>query len=162
MKRKHLLIYGILLSMAVTGCKKDTPDPDTQPPPSKGVSGQVSGTWTKGTTYNITGHLEIPAGKSLTIEPGVKVIMSDSIIKPEFIIKGNLYCMGTAANPVEFTVPDAWKTSDHLFGDLWGGLIAAPTSDEILLQHTILEYGGAATTEESPSVKDGLYKATGG
>ena len=41
-------------------------------------------------------------------------------------------------------------------------LYFAPTSDAVVLQNTILEYGGAATTEESPSVKGGLYKATAG
>jgi hypothetical protein len=145
-----------------TSCKKDN-DPGSDPNPvEKGISGQVSGVWATGKIYEVTGHLEIPEGKSLTIQEGVKVVMSDSVIAPEIIIKGNLYCLGTEANPVLFTVPDAWKTEDHLFGNLWGGMVSAPSSQEVLLQHTILEYGGTATTEESPSVKAGLYKATAG
>lgn len=162
-------LYSWILSFSVgllllTGCKKDEnpnvdPDPD---PPAEGISGAVSGIWTKGNTYIITGHLEIPEGKSLTIEEGVKVVMSDSVVAPEIIIRGSLYCLGTAANPVLFTVPDEWKTEDHLFGNLWGGMVSAPSSREVLLQHTIMEYGGTATTEESPSVKAGLYKAQAG
>ena len=162
MKIKPFLIYPVVFLLFVAGCKKDS-TPSLDPPTTEeGISGQVSGTWAKGKTYIISGHLEIPAGKSLTIEEGVRVIMSDSVIAPEFIIKGNLYCLGTTENPVTFTVPDDWKTEDHLFGNLWGGLVAAPTSGEVVLQHTVLEYGGAATTEESPSVKAGLYKAVAG
>ena len=162
MKINPFLIYATAFLLLMAGCKKDdnpTIDPD---PLGDGISGKVSGVWMKGKTYIVTGHLEIPEGKSLTIEEGVKVIMSDSVIAPEIIIKGNLYCMGTEANPVLFTVPDAWKTEDHLFGNLWGGMVSAPSSQEVVLQHTILEYGGTATTEESPSVKAGLYKAVAG
>ena len=66
------------------------------------------------------------------------------------------------ANPVKFTVPDAWKTTANQWGNLWGGIIAAPTCAEMLIDNAILEYGGAVTTESSPSVKAGLYKATAG
>ena len=162
MNNKQIFIYSILFALLILGCEKENNKEQTEPPDSKGISGQVSGVWPKGKTYIIIGHLEIPAGKSLTIEEGVKVIMSDSTNETEVIIKGNLYCKGTATNPVIFTVPEAWKTESHLFGNLWGGLVSAPSSNEVLLQHTILEYGGAATTEESPSVKDGLYKAKAG
>jgi hypothetical protein len=110
----------------------------------------------------VKGHLEIPKGSSLTIEEGVTVLMSDSTIKPEFIIKGNLYSMGTAANPVKITVPDAWKTAGNAWGSLWGGLTAGSDCSEIVLLYTDLSYGGAITTEESPSVKGGLYKAASG
>lgn len=162
MKIKPFLICSTVFAMLIAGCKKDNDSNGGPDPDNKGISGQVSGIWTKGKTYTVTGHLEIPEGMSLTIQEGVKVVMSDSIIAPEIIIRGNLYCMGTEANPVLFTVPDAWKTEAHLYGNLWGGMVSAPSSQEIVLQHTIMEYGGAATTEESPSVKAGLYKATAG
>ena len=162
MKISPFLIYPVAFILLTTGCKKDDNTGSDPDPVEKGISGQVSGVWSTGKTYEVTGHLEIPEGKSLTIQEGVKVVMSDSVIAPEIIIKGNLYCLGTEVNPVLFTVPDAWKTEDHLFGNLWGGMVSAPTSQEVLLQHTILEYGGTATTEESPSVKAGLYKATAG
>lgn len=162
MKINPFLIYSTLLVMLMAGCKKDQHSVNDPDPLEKGISGQVSGVWTTGNTYEVTGHLEIPEGKSLTIQEGVKVVMSDSVLAPEIIIRGSLYCLGTEADPVLFTVPDAWKTEEHLFGNLWGGMVSAPTSQEVLLQHTILEYGGTATTEESPSVKAGLYKATAG
>lgn len=163
MKSSISIFTFFLLIVLTTGCKKEKNEPSpTDPTTNNGISGPVSGIWKKGQTYIVTGHLEVPAGQSLTIEEGAKIIMSDSVVAPEFIIKGNLYCLGTEQNPVTFTVPDGWKNESHLFGNLWGGLVAAPTSDAVVLQHTILEYGGAATTEESPSVKAGLYKATAG
>ena len=162
---KNLFIYSALALLFMAGCKDDetVPAPVVVAPIVKeAVSGEVSGTWTKGGTYKITGHIQIPAGKSLTIEEGVTVLFSDSIVKPELVIQGNLYSLGTAAAPVKFTVPDAWKTSKNEYGNLWGGLIGGLKSAEIVLSNTILEYGGAVTTEESPSVKGGLYKGAAG
>ena len=156
---KKSFFVAALCATLFAGCKDNNePTPVVQ----EAVSGEVSGTWTKGGTYKITGHIQIPEGKSLTIEEGVTVLMSDSVVKPEIVVKGNLYSLGTSANPVKFTVPDAWKTAKNAFGALWGGLIAGTKSDEIVLQNTILEYGGAVTTETSPSVKAGLYKAAAG
>lgn len=154
-----------MLATVLMGCSKSDDNGGTVTPTpvvKEAVSGEVSGVWEKGNTYKITGHLQISEGKSLTIQEGVTVLMSDSTVKPEFIIKGNLYCFGTSANPIKFTVPDAWKTTQNQFGSLWGGLIAGPTSAELVLDNVVLEYGGAVTTESSPSVKAGLYKAAAG
>lgn len=164
LKMKNLLVFASLSIFALAGCSddKNEPGPEVVPPVEESVSGEVSGTWTKGGTYKVTGHIQIPEGKSLTIEEGVTVLFSDSVVKPEVVVKGNLYSLGTAEAPVKFTVPDAWKTPANQFGNLWGGLIAGPKSAEFVLSNTILEYGGAVTTEESPSVKAGLYKAEAG
>ena len=166
---KQVFILAALSAAVLTGCSKtddSNNNPVVTPTPvpivKEAVSGDVSGTWTKGSTYKITGHLQVPTSQSLVIEEGVNVIFSDSTVKPEVIVKGNLYVMGTSANPVKFTVPDAWKTTANQWGSLWGGIIAAPTCAEMLIDNAILEYGGAVTTESSPSVKAGLYKATAG
>ncbi|MBC7892301.1 MAG: right-handed parallel beta-helix repeat-containing protein, partial [Sphingobacteriaceae bacterium] len=162
---KNLLLGAALTALLFSGCSKssdDTTTPVEKPLVLEGVTGDVSGVWKKGNTYKVTGHIQVAAGATLTIEEGVTVLMSDSTVKPEFVIRGNLYSLGTAAAPVKFTVPDAWKVAKNEFGGLWGGLIAAPTSAEIVLNNTILEYGGATTTETSPSVKAGLYKAAAG
>ena len=164
-KMKNLLACASLALFALAGCDSDKSEPTPSvenPVVQESVSGEVSGTWTKGGTYKITGHIQIPEGKSLTIQEGVTVLFSDSVVKPEVVVKGNLYSLGTAEAPVKFTVPDSWKTAKNQFGNLWGGLIAGPKSSEFILSNTILEYGGAVTTEESPSVKAGLYKAAAG
>lgn len=163
---KQVILLAALSAAVLVGCSKsdETGNPSVNPTPvvKEAVSGDVSGTWAKGSTYKITGHLQIPASQSLVIEEGVTVVFSDSTVKPELIVRGNLYVMGTSANPVKFTVPDAWKTTANQWGNLWGGIIAAPTSTELLIDNAIIEYGGAVTTESSPSVKAGLYKAAAG
>ncbi len=161
MKKLFLLALGC--SAMLFGCKSNEgSDPTPTPVVKEAVSGDVSGVWEKNSTYKITGHIQVPAGKSLTILEGTNVIFSDSTVKPEFIISGNLYVMGSKSNPVKFTVPDAWKTTANQWGNLWGGLIAATTCTEMLIDGAVLEYGGAVTTETSPSVKAGLYKAAAG
>ena len=163
---KHILIFSALLATTLIGCSKSdnsvTPAPTPTPVVQENVGGDVSGVWTKGATYKITNHLQIAEGKSLTIQEGVSVVFSDSTIKPELIVRGNLYIQGTAASPVKFTVPDAWKTAKNEFGSLWGGIICSPKCAELLIDNAILEYAGAVTTESSPSVKAGLYKAAAG
>ncbi|AKD55164.1 hypothetical protein [Spirosoma radiotolerans] len=164
---KQAFILAALSAAVLVGCSKtndtgSTVTPAPAPVVKEAVSGDVSGVWEKGSTYKITGHLQVPASQSLVIQEGVTVVFSDSTVKPEFIVKGNLYIMGTSANPVKLTVPDAWKTTANQWGSLWGGIIAAPTCAELLIDNAILEYGGAVTTESSPSVKAGLYKAAAG
>lgn len=154
-------ILAAFVAAAFIRCSKDDNN-STPAPTTTSVTGLVEGVWKKGNTYKVTGHLQVSEGKTLTIEEGVTVLFADSLVKPEIVIKGNFYSLGTTANPVKFTVPDEWKTAKNQFGALWGGLIAGPTSAEVILQNTILEYGGAVTTEESPSVKAGLYKAAAG
>lgn len=161
MTTKKLLLGAIVMTGLFASCKKDK---NSDPPPvvQDDITGEVSGTWAKNGTYKVTGSIIIPEGKSLTIEEGATIILNDSVVKPEIIVKGNLYCNGTAAHPVRFTVPDEFKTQQNAWGALWGGIIAGPTCNELVLEYTELEYGGAVTTEESASVKAGLYKAAAG
>jgi hypothetical protein len=155
------IFAGLMLSaIAFTGCEKANIDVDTSSNDGS-ASGEVSGVWAKGSTQVIKGDLVIPEGKSLTIEEGVTVLM-DTLAKPEFIVKGNLYAMGTAENPVKFTVDEKYRTAAKKFGKMWGGILAAPTCAELVLDHVILEYGGATTSDASTSVKQGLYKAVSG
>jgi hypothetical protein len=143
-------------TLAFTGCQKANIDVDTTPQDGSAI-GEVSGVWAKGSVHEIKGDIIIPEGQSLTIEEGVTVLM-DVTAKPEIVIKGNLYSLGTADNPVKFTVSDVYKTDANKFGKMWGGLLAASTCAELVLDHTILEYGGATTSDASTSVKMGLYK----
>lgn len=163
MKFKTLLMCVALITTMITGCEKANVDVDTSSnvQNTSGVSGEVYGIWTKGSVIRVTGDIIVPLNKSLTIEEGVIVIM-DTLARPEFILKGNLYSKGTAENPVKFTIEEAYRNVAHKFGKMWGGILAAPTCTELLLDHTIMEYGGATTTEASTSVKLGLYKAVSG
>lgn len=157
---KRALAALALLAVVFTGCEKANIDVDTTSADGS-ATGEISGVWAKGSTQVIKGDIVIPAGKSLTIEEGVTVLM-DTIAKPEVIVKGNLYVLGTAQNPVKFTVNDFYKTDAKKFGKLWGGILAAPTCAELVLDHAIIEYGGSTTSDASTSVKQGLYKAVAG
>jgi hypothetical protein len=160
MKLKQIFTAIVLATVVFAGCEKANIDVDSSPQNSSAI-GEVSGVWAKGSVHEIKGDIIIPEGKSLTIEEGVTVLM-DATAKPEIIIKGNLYSLGTAENPVKFTVSDAYRTDVNKFGKLWGGILAAPSCAELVLDHTILEYGGNTTSDASTSVKMGLYKAVAG
>ncbi|WP_454802174.1 right-handed parallel beta-helix repeat-containing protein [Mucilaginibacter phyllosphaerae] len=160
MKLKQVLAVLAISTVAFTGCEKANKGVDTTPTNGSAI-GEVSGIWSKGSVHEIKGDIIIPEGQSLTIEEGVTVLM-DVTAKPEVVVKGNLYSLGTAENPVKFTVSDAYRTTENKFGKLWGGILAGPTCAELVLDHTILEYGGATTSDASTSVKMGLYKAAAG
>ncbi len=160
MKTGKLFTALCIATLFFTACEKANIDVDTTPE-NGSATGDVSGVWTKGSIHEIKGDIIIPAGKTLTIEEGVTVLM-DVNAKPEVIVKGNLYSLGTTENPVKFTVSDVYRTEANKFGKLWGGILAAPTCAELVLDHTILEYGGATTSDASTSVKQGLYKNSAG
>lgn len=157
---KQVITALALSAIVFTGCEKANVDVDTSPGNGTAM-GEISGVWQRGSTQIIKGDVVIPAGKSLIIEEGVTVLM-DTLAKPEFIVKGNLYSLGTEQNPVRFTVNELYKTDAKKFGKLWGGILAAPTCAEMVLDHTIIEYGGSTTSDASTSVKQGLYKAKSG
>lgn len=160
MKLGSLFTMLVIAVLFFAGCEKANLNVDTTPSDGSAI-GEISGVWAKGSTQVIKGDVIIPEGKTLTIEEGVTVLM-DTTAKPEFIVKGNLYSLGTDENPVRFTVADNFKTDAKKFGKLWGGILAGPTCAELVLDHTILEYGGSATSDASTSVKLGLYKAVAG
>jgi len=129
--------------------------------------GNVEGVWKKYSTVNVTGHIVVPAGKTLTIEEGVEIIIATGGVdanktKIEFILNGNLYAVGTKSSPIKFTIPSAERTAANTFGRAWGGIIGSTTCAEILLDNVIVEYTGATTTATSPSAVAGLFKAAGG
>lgn len=159
MKNSKILVGAFLLATLFSACSKD--ENKTTPVVEQSVTGEVSGTWVKGSIIQVKTDIIIPAGKSLTIEEGVTVVM-DTTSKPEIIVNGNLYVTGSTANPVKMTVPESARITKNKFGKLWGGILASKTCSELLLNNVIMEYGGAVTTESSTSVKQGLYKAVSG
>lgn len=128
------------------------------------VSGEVSGTWEKNSTVNVTGHITVPQGQSLTIEEGVNVIFTAqgvgvNHVPVEFTVDGNLYIKGTAEKPVLLSTEENQRTADNVFAGLWGGIVASATCDEMLIDHAIIEYTGGAVIEGSPAATAGVYTA---
>ena len=178
----NYLFMAFLASCAFAACNPDNPDtPDTNPggddnddqteqptdpdtPGTDGISGEVSGIWEAGSTVNVSGHIVVPEGKSLTIEEGVTVIFSDAgtgvnHVAIEFTVDGNLYCLGTGEAPVRLTVAEEFRTPDNTFAGLWGGIVAGATCEEMIIDHTIIEYTGGQVVEGSPAAENGYYTA---
>jgi len=157
MKIKNVLTGLMLAVVVLNSCENDDPKANDQVLDG----GEVSGVWEAGSTVTLNGHISIPEGKTLTIGEGVTVLMNDTSIGQEILVYGSLYCKGTSAKPVKFTVPENLRTAGN-FPRIWGGILCGPTAKELLMEYTIVEYTGYVTTEESPSVKAGFFKAAAG
>lgn len=171
MKFNALLVSAALMTMTLAACSEDDPvNPDNnqggggEEPTTETVEGNVEGTWEANSIINVSGHITVPAGKSLTIEEGVQVIFDDggvgaNHVPVEFTVDGNLYCMGTAENPVLFSVAEEDRTNENIFAGLWGGIVASNSCGEMLIDHAIIEYTGGQVVEGSPAATNGIYTA---
>ena len=66
--------------------------------------GEVSGAWTtSGSPYLITGEIDVPAGATLTIEPGVEVRFQGYYM---FLVHGQLLAVGAEADSIVFHAED--------------------------------------------------------
>ncbi|MCD4695243.1 MAG: right-handed parallel beta-helix repeat-containing protein [Bacteroidales bacterium] len=111
----------------------------------------VFGTWSLANSpYTIERKAIIPAGQSLTIEPGVEVLFktgrnymynSSSFNMGILNVKGELIAEGTAENPILFT---------HLCGnEFWGMIYFDPVSEESsIIKNCIIEYSSPIYTND--------------
>ena len=130
------------------------------------ISGNVSGVWEKNSTVNVSGHITVPIGQTLTIEEGVQVVFDDNGVgashtRIEFMVAGKLYCNGTTTNPVLFSVAASKRIAANTFGGLWGGIVATKDCPEMLFNNVIMEYTGGDVVADSPSALAGIYTAGG-
>lgn len=171
MKFNALLVSAALMTMTLAACSEDDPiNPDNnhegggEEPTTETVEGNVEGTWEANTIINVSGHITVPAGKSLTIEEGVQIIFDDkgvgaNHVPVEFTVDGNLYCKGTAEKPVLFSVSEEDRKKENIFAGLWGGIVASSSCGEMLIDHAIIEYTGGQVVEGSPAATNGIYTA---
>lgn len=163
---KKIMFFAMIgAAMALTSCSNnDEPEPSSSKTEVTESEMTVSGTWKSGTEINLDRHLVIPEGKSLTIEPGVKVIVSTAGVGVnhtpiEITVKGDLYVLGTEQQPVLFTVEESARTAANTFAGLWGGIVATETCREMVVDHAVIEYTGGQVIEGSPSAIAGIYTA---
>ena len=110
MKLKNFLFLSALITMIACDKESDTLNSDkgdnnkddNKTEVNKYPSGSI--VWGKDTTVILKDHYLIEKNKSLYIEEGATIISSNSEVKPEIIVLGNLYCLGTKEKPVTFTV----------------------------------------------------------
>ena len=175
MKTKAIFVIAALaMVFSMVSCERDNIEPEPVPNPEDStqvvpggpetVSGNVSGVWEAGSTVYVDGHIVVPEGESLTIEQGVTVVFNDAGVGVnhaaiEFSVDGNLYCLGTEDEPVLLTVAEELRTAANTFQGLWGGIVAGATCEEMLIDHTVIEYCGGQVIEGSPAAENGYYTA---
>lgn len=102
------------------------------------VSGDVSGTWTLDLSpVVVTEDCRIPAGETLMVAPGVRILMAPG---SSVLVEGELQTLGTPQQPVSF-LPAAplvgpWKA------------IAISQTGLAVLNHCVVRGGGAAQPTE--------------
>lgn len=155
-KLQNLLFAAFMTLVAFTSCDKAENETSLKSYPAGAI------VWKKDTVVTLKDHYVVPVGTSLYIEEGVQIVMADTTVRPEFVVLGNLYCYGTETKPIRFTVDEKYRNEANRFSRYWGGIICGYDSKEVLLKNTIIEYGGAQTTEESASFQYKLFKTTTG
>ncbi|MEN8207915.1 MAG: T9SS type A sorting domain-containing protein [Candidatus Fermentibacteria bacterium] len=106
------------------------------------VSGDQSGVWTSGgSPYLVIGEIVVPAGLTLTIEPGIEVNFQGHF---KFTVNGNLQAVGTEADSIFFT------TDDQTTG--WGG-VRIDSDDVCALSFCRIEFG--RTSGSYPDIHGG-------
>lgn len=149
MRRVHTLatcgLAGLLLQLACGDLGATT-----------NVSGTVydgsGGPWTlAGSPYRVTGDVTVPAGQTLTVEPGVVVKFNWGAI--DLIVNGTLSAVGNAGARIYFTSDRDDSVGGDTNGDgntlpypdLWGCLRFTATSGGGALDYAEVRYGGWST-----------------
>ena len=142
-KNINLLLFAIIC-IAATSCKKNHFDNQDiykyVAPPAKPISdatplcGSISGTMLAGKTYTVASDIQINAGDSLVIQPGVRV---NFLNKSGIIVRGNFFSLGTKDEPIYLTVAGLTKTdnpsinykagNDSAFNGKWKGVLGDAT-----------------------------------
>lgn len=167
MKKSFVLVAVLAAAMSLASCdSKNVDEPENNG--TEIVTGEteirMSGVVKAGTRLELDRHLVVPEGESLTLEPGVTVIVSSRGVGVnhtpiEITVKGNLYCLGTEERPVTFSVDESQRTEANIFKGLWGGIVATESCAEMVFDHTVIEYTGGQVTEGSPAATAGIYTA---
>lgn len=103
-------ILSILLMMSLKYATANTP-----------VSGNVSGQWTTaGSPYLVQGNINVAAGQTLSIQPGVEVIFEGFY---RFTVNGQLRAIGNSSSPIVFKMNDTtgWHNDISQSGG-WRGI----------------------------------------
>ncbi len=170
--KKSLLMLAMAAAL-VCSCSDDNdqPEPTPEPQPETSVDQEITdtemrmwGTLKAGTVLNLDRHLVVPAGKSLTIEEGVQIIVSTAGVgvnhtPVEITVDGNLYAIGSSAKPILFSVDPSLRTDANAVKGLWGGIVGTESCAEMVLDNVIIEYTGAEVIEGSPAATAGIYTA---
>lgn len=96
------------------------------------VSGEQTGTWSPANNpYQMVGNITVPAGSSLTIEPGVRILVTGNF---QFTIAGTMTAVGAEADSIRFINAQTPVTT------LWSGLRFENTTQPSSVSRVYIEY----------------------
>jgi hypothetical protein len=114
------------------------------------ISGNVSGTWSiANSPYYITENATIPAGDTLSIEPGVQVLAYQST---RLTVEGTLLAVGHPDSLITF----AANTSDQL----WSGVTFDTSGASTLVYCRFEDVAGDWFTKNDELIQEGYWTAT--
>lgn len=131
----------LLASVALLG-----PSALSQTALSGNVYDGVGGPLLAGQTYTVTGSISVPAGQTLTIQPGVVVRFFSGT--SSLTILGTLDARGGAGQRIIFTEDnDGTVTGGSTTGNrgAWQGLVFGASSGASVLEHCEVRFAGAGT-----------------
>jgi len=140
----------LLVSLANGMFVDSQPLPIPVPTPDVGqdISGNISGIFeVSKSPYNVVGDVHVPKGKTLIIEPGVKLIFKGHY---KMTVEGILVSKGTSQLPIIFTADD---TAEGWNGLRWQTGTGHDTTGLNIIKHTVFEYGN-----KTKVVINGSYK----
>src|ERR1700761_8967975 len=161
MNRIYFALTVFLFAATLSGCNKWAQDKTSvykyiAPPPPGGaipantpLCGSIKGVMTTGNTYNLGCTINVPAGDTLFIEPGVTI---NADTNSGIIVHGMLISLGTQAQPNVMTVPGITKnntpglpiTQDPAHKGLWKGIMCDTSCKMLILKWTHVDFAGAA------------------
>ncbi len=90
----------VLAAVLIVLCPLSAAATDVPPGPVSGIWGQA------GSPYNILGDITVPAGQTLTIEPGVEVLFQGAY---RLTAMGTMSAVGTVADSIHFDGSVTWE-----------------------------------------------------
>jgi hypothetical protein len=172
MKHIHFALSLFMLGSTFSGCNKWAEDKQNiyeyvaPPPPGSAIPantplcGSIKGVMTTGNTYTLGCTINVPAGDTLILEPGVTVNANPN---SGIIVHGSLISLGTQTQPNVFTVPGVTKnntpalpiTGDSAHIGLWKGLMCDTSCKMLILKWTHIDFAGAAYGNvDGPAVEE--------
>ncbi len=108
-----------------------------------------SAVWTRsGSPYSIDCNLRLPAGRTLTIRPGVTVLAETGVT---FEVQGRLIAMGTASHPITFDCAPGCH--------MWSGLRFTPRADSrSSMGHTVIAHASLALSDPHFTIGELTFK----
>ena len=161
MKRIALLAIGVIALFSYS-CRKaknevsiaQSPIVVAHPITQDTLAGTIKGTLVSGKTYYVSADIVVNGGDTLTVQPGVTVIVlnpTSALTAPTIIINGILKCIGTQSSPITFTAPVGNKAAGA-----WGGL-ECDSSNYVDIEWTNIEYGGGKGDGKVPNATGTQY-----